>query len=48
MKKLTIAVFLLCSVWAMGQEKIEYLPYGNMDSWAVRYIKEAARRVSCI
>jgi hypothetical protein len=42
MKKLTIAAFLLCSLWASAQEKIEYLPYGNMDSWAVRYIKESA------
>ena len=33
---------LLGSVWASAQEKIEYLPYGNMDSWAVRYIKESA------
>ena len=33
---------LLGSIWASAQEKIEYLPYGNMDSWAVRYIKESA------
>lgn len=42
MKRLTIATFLLCSILTMAQEKIEYLPYGNMDSWAVRYIKESA------
>lgn len=42
MKRLTIAIFLLCSILTMAQEKIEYLPYGNMDSWAVRYIKESA------
>jgi hypothetical protein len=42
MKKLTIAAFLLCSIMTMAQEKIEFLPYGNMDSWAVRYIKESS------
>ena len=43
MKKHVIAgLLLLCPVWAAAQEKIEYLPYGNMDSWAVRYIKESA------
>ena len=26
----------------MAQEKVEYLPYGKMDSWTVRYIKESA------
>ncbi|MBO4621826.1 MAG: PCMD domain-containing protein [Paludibacteraceae bacterium] len=41
MKKISIAILLLCSVWAGAQEKIEFLPYGNMDSWAVRYIKES-------
>ena len=25
----------------MAQEKVEYLPYGKMDSWTVRYIKES-------
>lgn len=42
MKKLTIAAFLMCSIMTMAQEKIEFLPYGNMDSWAVRYIKESS------
>ena len=42
MKKLTIATFLMCSILTMAQEKIEFLPYGNMDSWAVRYIKESS------
>lgn len=42
MKKLTIAAFLMCSILTMAQEKIEFLPYGNMDSWAVRYIKESS------
>ena len=42
MKRLTIATFLMCSILTMAQEKIEFLPYGNMDSWAVRYIKESS------
>ena len=42
MKRLTIATFLMCSILSMAQEKIEFLPYGNMDSWAVRYIKESS------
>ena len=37
-----MAAFLLCSILTMAQEKIEFLPYGNMDSWAVRYIKESS------
>ena len=41
MKKIIIGALLLCSVGATAQEKIEYLPFGNMDSWAVRYIKES-------
>ena len=41
MRRLTISLMLLGSVWASAQEKIEYLPYGNMDSWAVRYITES-------
>lgn len=41
MKKTLTAALLLCSVCTFAQEKIEFLPYGNMDSWAVRYIKES-------
>ena len=41
-KCLAVGLLLLCSAWAAAQEKIEYLPFGNMDSWAVRYIKESA------
>ena len=38
-----IALYLLMSIPVVlsAQEKIEYLPYGNMNSWAVRYIKES-------
>ena len=34
----------LASILSMSlysQERIEYLPYGKMDSWTVRYIKES-------
>ena len=34
-------VLLALSFALYAQEKIEYLPYGNMDSWTVRYIKES-------
>lgn len=31
----------LCSVAAMGQNKVEPLPFGNMDQWVTREIKES-------
>ena len=34
-------MLLALSFALYAQEKIEYLPYGNMDSWTVRYIKES-------
>jgi len=36
-------LFILSSlVWCLhAQEKIEYLPYGKLDTWTVRYIKES-------
>ena len=37
-------LWVLLSVLALclhAQEKVEYLPYGKMDSWTVRYIKES-------
>ena len=40
-KSLVIGLLLLCPLCGFAQEKIEYLPFGNMDSWAVRYIKES-------
>ncbi len=35
---LILSAFSLC---LHAQEKIEYLPYGRMDAWTVRYIKES-------
>ena len=31
----------ILSLSLYSQERIEYLPYGKMDSWTVRYIKES-------
>ncbi|WP_455590700.1 PCMD domain-containing protein [Bacteroides sp.] len=31
----------LCSVCAMAQNKVELLPFGNMDQWVTREIKES-------
>ena len=36
----SMLTFVSLSLFA--QEKIEYMPYGKMDSWTVRYIKESA------
>ena len=41
MKFKFLFVFTILSLSLHTQEKVEYLPYGNMDSWAVRYIKES-------
>lgn len=41
MKFKFLFVFTILSLSLHAQEKVEYLPYGNMDSWAVRYIKES-------
>jgi len=41
MKIKLLFVFAILSLYLHAQEKVEYLPYGNMDSWAVRYIKES-------
>ena len=41
-KHFILGILLMCSAWTMAQEKIEYLPFGNMDSWAVRFIKESS------
>lgn len=34
-------VFAMLSLNLHAQEKVEYLPFGMMDSWTVRYIKES-------
>lgn len=36
-----IAGMALCSVAAMAQNKVEPLPFGNMDQWVTREIKES-------
>ena len=43
MKRLLIILILAQAymITLHAQEKIEYLPYGKMDSWTVRYIKES-------
>lgn len=43
MKRLLIILMLAQAymITLHAQEKIEYLPYGKMDSWTVRYIKES-------
>ena len=41
--KFKALITLLFSIPALfAQERVEYLPYGKMDSWTVRYIKESA------
>lgn len=43
MKK--IVLFGACMLYVsttFAERRIEYLPYGNMDTWTVRYIKESA------
>lgn len=40
-KWLSLIVLLAMSSTLYPQERIEYLPYGDMDSWTVRYIKES-------
>ena len=42
-KSLLVALFLVLGVWSVSaQERVEMLPYGNLDTWTVRYIKESA------
>ena len=41
MKFKLLFVFAILSLNLHAQEEVEYLPYGTMDSWTVRYIKES-------
>ena len=41
MKRATLYMLLSIPVILLAQEKVEYLPYGDMNSWMVRYIKES-------
>ena len=34
-------MFAILSLSLHAQERVEYLPYGRMDTWTVRYIKES-------
>lgn len=42
MKKCFAILLTLCATLIMAQEHVEYLPFGDMDSWLVRHIKESA------
>ena len=41
MKHLLLILLSVLTVCLQAQERIEYLPYGRMNSWTVRYIKES-------
>lgn len=41
MRRIYIVIFLLLCISAMAEERVEMLPFGNMDTWTVRYIKES-------
>jgi hypothetical protein len=36
------SLLTLCSASAAAQQKVEILPFGNMDQWVTREIKESA------
>ena len=35
------SLLTLCSASAVAQQKVEILPFGNMDQWVTREIKES-------
>lgn len=41
MKRFPVLFFLFIALAATGQERIESVPYGDMEQWVVRYIKES-------
>ena len=42
MKRHTLLILSVVLAFSLhAQEKVEYLPYGKMDTWTVRYIKES-------
>lgn len=41
MKRLFLFISLLAAVAVTGQERIEPVPFGDMEQWVVRYIKES-------
>lgn len=49
---LSLLSVMLCSVAASAQHKVEMIPFGNMDQWIDRQIKESGdyrwRHQECI
>lgn len=42
MKKIVLfGAWILCASTLFAERRVEYLPYGNMDTWTVRHIKES-------
>ncbi len=41
MKRLFLFISLLAALAVTGQERIEPVPFGDMEQWVVRYIKES-------
>ena len=42
MKKIVLfGAWVLCASTLLAERRVEYLPYGNMDTWTVRHIKES-------
>lgn len=42
MKKIVLfGAWVLCASTLFAERRVEYLPYGNMDTWTVRHIKES-------
>ncbi len=42
MKKIVLFwAWILCASTLFAERRVEYLPYGNMDTWTVRHIKES-------
>ena len=41
LRMLSLLSVMLCSVAASAQHKVEMIPFGNMDQWIDRQIKES-------
>ena len=41
MKKKLIFLYLFCASWMVATERIELVPFGDFETWTVRYIKES-------
>ncbi len=42
MKNRFLVIFLFIALTSQARERVEVLPFGDMESWTVRYIKESA------